>query len=143
MPIHDQNTISTGYGWVAVDGSCLPVNNPHHAMSTLMQHATWLRKLYNTVIDRDTPAYYRFLLHAYDRGYMLVGRQSGVLGVESCSASVFKARESQIMQICKDSADNQSTLLPRRFIYSAFDPVTDPVTRRQFFSENLKPPLED
>lgn len=143
MPIHDQNTISTGYGWVAVDGSCLPVHNSHHAMPTLMQHATWLRQLYNTVTDRDTHTYYRFLLQAYNRGYMLVGRHQGVLGVEACSAAVFKAREDQIMQICKDSGNNQSTLLPRRFIYSAFDPVTDPVTRRQFFSENLKPPLED
>lgn len=143
MPIHDENTISTGYGWVAVDGSCLQVDRPTDAMPTLMQHATWLRKLYNTVIDRDNPAYYRFLLHAYDRGYMLVGRHDRFLGVEACGPAVFEARQGQIIQICKDSGGQHGTLIPRRFVYSAFDSVTDPVTRRQFFSENLKPPVED
>lgn len=140
MSIHQQNTISTGYGWVAVDGSCLPVDRASDAMPTLMQHATWLRQLYNTVTARDVPMYYRFLLHAYDRGYMLVGRHGRFLAVEACSPSVFENQSEIIAQICTDSGQHGDTLIPRRMVYSHFDPVIDTATRRQFFSENLKPP---
>jgi len=142
MPIHKQNTISTGYGWVATDGSCLPVDSPAQAMPTLMQQATWMRRLYNTVMTRDRDTYYRFLLHAYDRGYMLIGRHGRFLAVEACSPVVLDTRSEQIDQICKDSGTSTGTLIPRRMVYSVFDPVEDTAVRRQFFSENLEPPVE-
>ena len=142
MPIHEHNTISTGYGWVATDGSCLPVATPALAMPTLMQHATWMRRLYNTVMTRDKDTYYRFLLHAYDRGYMLIGRHGRFLAAEACSPTVLEVRSEQLDQICKDSSNNMDTLIPRRMVYSVFDPVQDTTIRRQYFSENLEPPVE-
>ena len=141
MPIHDDTTITTGYGWIAVDGSCLPCSKASDAMPTLMKNATWLRRLYNTVISRGTETYYRFLLNAYDRGYILVGSDKRYLAVEACSPVVLDNRLETIDQICRDSGINKDTLIPRRYVYSVVDDVYDPVTRRKYFSENLKPPL--
>ena len=143
MPIHKHTTITTGCGWIALDGSCLPVSRPSEAMSTLMQHATWLRTLYNTVITRDAETYYRFLLKAYDRGYTLVGRDTRYLGVEACSTVVLDKQKKTIDRVWGDSAINNNTLIPRRYIYSVIYDILYPATRAQFFSENLKPPVDD
>lgn len=143
MPIHNDTTITTGFGWIALDGSCLPVSNAREAMPTLMRNTTWLRTLYNTVITRDTETYYRFLLKAYDRGYTLIGRDKRYLGVEACSSVVIDKQRETIERVCIDSGINNNTLIPRRFVYSVIDEILDPATRRRYFSENLKPPVDD
>ena len=140
MSIHKLNTISTGYGWIALDGSCLPVTHSSQAMPMLMRETAWMRQLYNTVRTRDTHTYYRFLHVAYDHGYTLIGRHQGFLAAEASSSVILDKHQQLIQQICKDSGINNNTLIPVRRVYSVVDPVTDSDIRRQYYSENLEPP---
>ena len=98
-----------------------------------------MRQLYNSVITRDSHTYYRFIHHAYDRGYILVGRHDRVLAVESSSATTLDMHHDLILQICRDSATTQ-VLRPVRRLFSIVDPVTDSATRRLYMSANLEPP---
>ena len=140
MSIHKHNTISTGYGWIALDGSCIPVSHPNIAMPMLMRETAFMRQMYNTVRTRDTHTYYRFLQAAYDNGYTLVGRHQGFLAVEASSSVILDKHQQLIQQICKDSGLNSNTLMPVKRVYSVVDPVLDPDVRRRYYSENLEPP---
>lgn len=137
---HKHNTISTGYGWIALDGTCIPVEQPEQVMPTLMRETAWMRQLYNSVKTRDTHTYYRFLHVAYDNGYTLVGRHQRILAVEASSSVILDKHKQLIQQICRDSQQLGQTLIPHRRVYSVVDPVLDPETRRLYMSETLEPP---
>lgn len=131
-------TITTGHGWIALDGSCLQVSHAAHAMCELRQHAPWLRVLYNTVIDRDSSTYYRFLNQVYERGYIQVSKQARELLVESCGVHYTMQRQPLIQQIQQQSQCDHVTHLS----IPASDNPFSLSDRRQWFTENLCPPGE-